>query len=139
MIVTSPPGDINDLVRMRTTPAERWYEALRHHSGLFKKRGTVMKLDAAGNPRITMQSRYVTRAAEASRATALHCARVHVYTERAPQPIPRGSVKRWLRQEARKRGKVWALTGFIVLATLTAAGVHWCSSSAPIQTLPSRQ
>lgn len=126
VLAALPAGTVNDLVAMRREPQERWYEALRHHSGLFEHGLFGWQTDEAGNHRGNIYSGTIRSPIEASTLLALKLSAVR-HTPQMTRAVERkGVVQRInarITHEYTHRRPLWALVGFVILAILAVSAL----------------
>jgi len=111
-----PPETLQQEVWAAPTPAERWYQAVRYHSGQFGHLDMAWQLDEKGKEAGTLFSGSVQQPADAS---ALVCLQLTTVSPRQQtQPAAQASLNSWLAREAERRGYLWLVLGFIVMAVL---------------------
>lgn len=121
-----PTGNLNDLVSMRRVPLERWYEALRHHSGLFENGFVGRQIDEAGNNRGSIYTGTIQNPTEASALLALRFSAIRPVPARIEAQAATSWIERVnarITREYTHRRALWALIGFLILAALAAAAL----------------
>lgn len=122
------PADVLHADVMQRHPAEdRWYEALRHHSGAFRHGTVGTQSDADGTHAGHIYSGTIDRPVAASSIVALKFSVIAAAPPpvveappAAPEPVFAGSLNAFIRREYEKRGMLWAVGGFIVTVVLAA-------------------
>lgn len=106
-----PPGTLHEDVWQRAAPAERWYEALKHHSGAFEHDLSGSQHDADGTFRGNIHAGHIQTPTTASAVVALQFSAIPVQQPPAPTPPPvfGARLNRWLANEAEKRGMLWVV------------------------------
>jgi hypothetical protein len=121
-ILELAPTAVHDLVRMRTNPVERWYEALRQHSDYFKPGA-----DVAHQPRdgVRRPSKFgaIREPAFASIWVCRFFAGAPPKPARMPPQDEPSALEKFLRREKERRGATWALVGLFATALIGIGGV----------------
>jgi len=109
-----PRDAVDEIVLHAETPVEKWYEALRRHSGAFES-GLIAQQTEAGRADGNIYTGSVSLPAEASAVLALRFSALPEVTASSKQPTSYfARVNRFLRSEAEQRGYLWLLVAFVV-------------------------
>jgi hypothetical protein len=118
-LVDLPGGTIPPEILAIPSPTDRWYELLKARSGAFEHGLFGWQSDDAGNHMGDIMTGHIQSFAEASAVMALRLSVVPIATQTLAEPI--GILDRlnsWLAGERQKRGAMWAVVGFLVIAAL---------------------
>jgi hypothetical protein len=127
-----PADALHADVMQRDTPEDRWYEALKHHSGAFDHETPATQHDADGTYRGHIYSGSIAKPVAASAVVALKFSVVAAAPPPAappppapaPEPVFGGRLNEWFHNEREKRGMLWVVAGFILTLILAALALR---------------
>jgi hypothetical protein len=117
-----PNGTLNKSVIDAPDPESQWYETLRHHSDAFKFGFVGHQTNDAGDNLGNIFTGSVDRPADSSALVCLKFSEFPTVTkpsETANKKTIVGQLNGFLKHEKERRGSLWFIIGFIIMATLT--------------------
>jgi len=124
LLAEIPADQLDPSVLAVPAGKERWYEALRYHSGEFQHDFYGTQRDDAGNDMGNIYTGNIHLPVHASANLALQLSTVEPRRAQAvDQSNTISRLNAFLRQEASKRGYLWLVLGFLITLVVAALAI----------------